>query len=399
MALHAKDSPPVKIGKKYAGGNGAHAQHTTNEARNSGVRAREVVTIVINSRTVREMGLDTLTRFSQAAAAQFPRATIIIKENTRNALPGDGSIETTEAEKSPEGAQSSSVSPAGTVTNTDVTSTHNHVYHVGNSQSAKFPSLKAFEFVFDWMERAKHTPRGNHPEPCAVHANNMQHDEADFHFLCEVYDVTRILDIRPTPHKAVEQVMTYVSVNKPSLNTFKALTNVLPADDKVVTRKVTSFFQHGKKGCYKGSEIDEIKASVRTVNDDGVLWSRFAAIETSRVKTERGEIQWVLQRAKLARHIPMGTINISTPTVHTLITLHEHLPLYDVLITELIISHFKHLQAGTHESEDVTGMQDYVKTVDIKLHDRFAAIEMTFPNQHVFPSRYAGKKRQGAGKA
>ncbi len=265
MNSHIMDTPDVKIGSKTVNGRCAPPGPEKNQP-----RQQNVVVIMVHGEVVREMDQRTLTRFSKTVAVKFPRAKAVVVAGQN----GQAGIVN--------GSPNGEVRKAGVQKpNTNVTTAAEIVKKVFDIDDSRFwqqPSREAVTVVLEWMENARATPRGDAPPDCAI----PDPTETDFRFLCEVYAATIILDIRPYPRALKREVKDFVSSTPPSLDTLKAVHELLPLEDGVVTRTVTSFFQHGEKGGYTREEVAAIEEYVMDPEGDVALWERFGEIQKAR---------------------------------------------------------------------------------------------------------------------
>ena len=227
---HANETPTMLIGSNTVSGH---------RAKSKGPPTVEVST---DGTFLRRVPLKELTRFSKVAAAAFPR---------------------------PEPSEK----PA----------------NVGAAQSSKKqldlhlntfklqPPEDAFDLAFEWMDNAKLTPRGNPlPDYCVPQPESLGYER-----LVDSYAAAVVLDIRPAPHKLRRTLLSCITEERPTRATLKYVHEHLPINDVVMTRFITSYFEHRDKSEYTREEQDEIELKYVCVVDPE-LHKRFKDIGNSR---------------------------------------------------------------------------------------------------------------------
>lgn len=140
------------------------------------------------------------------------------------------------------------------------------------------PSKEAFDFSFQWMHIAKEAGHGD----AVLNFGVQNPDNVGLEKMVDLYAVALILDIRPAPHKHRFELLTKMTEAKPTLAGLKYVHERLPVEDFVVTRFITSYFDHrDRPDCaYTDEELKAIEDYVCTI--DMALHTRFKEIGASR---------------------------------------------------------------------------------------------------------------------
>ena len=259
--------------------------------RNNRFTPRPKVDVYVNGIFVRQMPLGTLVRFSKTAAAAFPKLDTTTKDKDKSA----------EVETSPACADrgndnvdveelTAEVAKLGTGAQTPTAP--NVVLQTQTNSSAQplvkqldlylgtlwyQPTPQSIKFALQWMEEARTARHGEAvliygvPQPEALSLQN----------LVDTYAAALCLDLRPFPHKHRHDIMTRMTDVRPMLPDVHYIHEHLPVDDPVMTRLITSFFQHKAKHSYAHGEAEAIEDYVYVANDDQ-LFKRFEDIQKDR---------------------------------------------------------------------------------------------------------------------
>ena len=286
---HANETPTMLIGSNTVNGNRNKRGTSAKQKKRPLPKSKEYLQVEVsaNGTVVRQMPLQVLTRFSKVAAAAFPRPEP--SEKPANV-----------------GAAQSSKKKLDLHLNT-----------------FKFqPPEDAFDLAFDWMDNAKLTPRGN-PTP---DYGGPQPESRSLEEQVNIYAAAVALGIRPAPHKLRQTLLSCITEERPTRATLKYVHEHLPIDDAVMTRFITSYFEHRETHKHPSAEEEEIVYYVCNVHEK--LYDRFKEIEESRgsrgkarrrpprriaegrmqeiARVETGGIQLVDAESRVARGLTAG---------------------------------------------------------------------------------------------
>ncbi len=160
------------------------------------------VTVFVDGKEVRTLDLGTLLRFSKVAAAAFPKPSTLAGQAGASGNKWYGS---TNPGVNAGNANTTVQSAPG-----DCIVTHNNGIKTIDLRDKRFwllPSVTAVKFVLDWMNSAKKTPRGEHVPNCVLpdHEANTK----PFREVVEIYAAMVLLDVRPPPVAARNQLMNF----------------------------------------------------------------------------------------------------------------------------------------------------------------------------------------------
>ena len=144
------------------------------------------------------------------------------------------------------------------------------------------PPVSAFEYAFKWMHEAKVARPGDQVLDYCV----PRPEELSVPMLIDLYAAALCLDVRPFPHKIRHHILGRVTEQTPLLEDIVYVHEHLPIDDPIMTRTVTSYFEHAEppNDKYTRDEHERIFQYVKF--EDPALDRRFGEIQTAR--TERG---------------------------------------------------------------------------------------------------------------
>lgn len=281
MDCHVKEQAPVIIGSNTRNGRRTLATPVAIKPRDNPKpdpksyretvhykmhKAMGMVEIQVGGVVVSEVELKTLVRFSKAAALKFPKPPRLNDINTNPA-------------------------------NSD----KRKVMNLDDPRFWQFPSPDAIQHVLDWMRKASKTIRGGIPPDCVV----PETSDAEFGFRCEVYAATLLLDIRPRPKEAVDQLKRHITDTPPTLAMLQTVHELLPIDDVIMTRTITSYFEHVEPGDYKADPAEDVKIQqyVTDVEVDFELFKRFEDVQNARARWKTHEEQRAKAEAeRLSEH-------------------------------------------------------------------------------------------------
>ena len=211
----------------------------------SGSRAKSkgplTVEVSVNGTFVRPMPLKELVRFSKVAAAAFPR---------------------------PE--------PSDKAANVGAAQSSEMKLNLHLPTLYRQPPPGAVKFAFRWMDNAKLTIHGPPPDYGATEPESHSLEE-----LVNVYAAALLLDLRPDCRTLRSTLRNRITERRPTLAALRYVHEHLPINDVVMTRFITSYFEHRDKGDYTREEQDEIELKCVCVVDPE-LHKRFKDIGNSR---------------------------------------------------------------------------------------------------------------------
>lgn len=145
------------------------------------------------------------------------------------------------------------------------------------------PPTQAYEFAFSWMNIAKEAGHGD----AVLNFGVSDPEHMSLEKMVDLYAVALILDLRPAPHKHRFELLTKMTDQKPTLATLKYVHERLPVHDVVVTRFITSYFEHRDRPghAYTDAELQAIEDYVCTM--DVALHTRFKEIGDSRAQKSK----------------------------------------------------------------------------------------------------------------
>jgi hypothetical protein len=240
------------------------------------------VTVYVDGVEVRVIELGTLIRFSFVGVAAFPKpSTTAATAKQVNGVNGEDKKQEPAVEKASTNG-TASYKPTHPRKFEHAVSSDNgtKILNLKDSRFWLTPSAAAINFVLTWMEDAKKTPRNAQPPICLpANFENKSIDEA-----VDFYAAMLYLDIRPPPLVVAGKLKDRVSSTPPTLEVLRAVHERLPIDDAVMTRTITSFFEHIDKQAYNGmgNEYYDLMAYIKDPQVDPDLCDRFAAVQSSR---------------------------------------------------------------------------------------------------------------------
>ena len=287
MDSHAHDTAPLVIGSGTCNGRKATNVDNAGPANRrtpNPNRPRGKVAVYIDGVHVDDMPLGTLTRFSITAAKAFPKpdtAAANTKNSTINGQAANGDWAEAVDEKLDVGkltAEVRNLSTTATNNNAgDKTAPQERRLELRNDVFYYQPPSTAFKYVFAWMHEAKTARRDEKP----LDFGPKDVTNLSFPVLIEYYAAALILNLRPAPIRHRNNVLTKLSSSPPTVDDIKCIHERIPIDDTVMTRAVTSYFEH-MEGCkYTQAELYAINDYVNG-SGDPELTRRFLGIQRNR---------------------------------------------------------------------------------------------------------------------
>jgi hypothetical protein len=283
------DNSPVVIGYKSRYNNAGQKTPSDRPAR----KPREIVQVLLNNEEVGYIPLGVLVRFSRYAKETFPKS----------AAPADGA-KTAEAPKSPKETKSADMSKAAASTEVDgldlanklknddvqpvpaqqsttsapVSSKH---FEVFNDDAWDQPSFKSVEYILWWMGQNKHL-RNNEP---LLPITTAPLPDVTLPVLVDTYAAVLAYGLTPFPHDLRHEILNRLTTTPVNLNGFKSIAQLLPLHDPIVTRLLTSHFEHMDAQAYTGDVADAIYDYIVQYDgdsEDEPFFSRYKKIQRSR---------------------------------------------------------------------------------------------------------------------
>lgn len=304
----AMDSETVYIGSKTKNGKRVQSPTQNNSNRpyyNQANKSVDMVDVYIDNEYILKMPLKVLVRFSKAAAAAFPKPEAVKKVDKTDDTAGAGALHEwaeeddndLDVEKlTAEVSKLSTESRGQVVTHEAKKGSALPTPPSSNSKETKQvvkkelhlhldtlwiqPPKSAFEFAFHWMHEAK---GARHGDPVLEYG--VPRPEAlSLQRLVDLYAAALCLGVRPFPHKTRHAVMNRVTTVRPLVGDLKYVHERLPIDDPVMTRLITSCFEHKapRSGAYDDTDLKLIDDYVCEVDED--LHGRFKQIGKARAQ-------------------------------------------------------------------------------------------------------------------
>jgi hypothetical protein len=264
---------------------------------------RGKVDVWANGIFIKEMPIGVLCQFSKVAAATFPRPEVKDKAVNGNANGVKGSEATEKNGPTNWADDDGDAQKAATELaklNTNPAPKVNTTANAGKKELNLYldklylqPPVEAFNFAFQWMDRAKDTPRGEKVVDYGVEYP----ERITLENLVDIYAVALVLDIRPAINKHRVHVMNKMTEQRPTLATLVYVHEHLPIDDVAMTRFITSYFEHRERSEYTVGEIEKIEDYVCT--EDRVLHARFTDIGKARDQKRKQDEDTVRRNREL----------------------------------------------------------------------------------------------------
>jgi len=254
-------------------------------------RPRETVTVYLEDDFVGEIALGVLTRFSRLAKITYPKPPQSRHESKST---DDGKTEAkvidTLVEKKTHGetwadmAEHSVAAPSADATPPELP--YSKSLAIGVPGAWVQPSLSILKHILTWMEQNKRS-RNNEPllplTPAPLPKISLQ-------TLVDTYTGVLAYDLTPFPHDLRHELLTRLTQQPTQVQQIQYLYEHLPVKDPILSRMVTSFFEHDDAGHYSTEQSDAIFAYVREGADDGGdLEQHFNRVRRSRGKKMKRE--------------------------------------------------------------------------------------------------------------
>lgn len=285
------DSAPVIIGSK------SKFARKHDEAK-AAVKKRaapklQMVDVYRGERFLRTMPLPLLTRFSGLAAHVFSKPD-----------KSDDKDKASETNEEPEAALKNLRVAEGDQGNTGTESTQVEAHKVlvlGLDEVNQLPP-SALNFCLEWMDVNKQNGQFLVPfwVPIPFWVPNAQ--QVPLHEIIDLYAACLCFEIRPFPHQLRRDIYTRLTFDKPMAAHVEYISARVPLGDGVVTRMITSYFQHYEKHHYTEDEAGEIKD---LVSKSDSLYQHFANVDQARWdnqerRREAGRAKWERAHRELA---------------------------------------------------------------------------------------------------
>jgi hypothetical protein len=265
-------------------------------------RPREFVTVYLEDDFVGEISLGVLVRFSKLAKITYPRP----PQSTQESKSTDDEksevkvIGTPVGEKSggeawadmAEHSDAVKVAPKPdveekvTITTPSREATPSELPYpkslaIGVPGAWVQPSLNIVRHILTWMEQNKRS-RNNEP---LLPLTPAPLPKISLHALVNTYTGVLAFDLTPFPHDLRHEILTRLTQQPTQAEQVQYLYEHLPVKDPILSRMVTSFFEHDDAGHYSAEQRDAILAYVREGADDG----GDLEFHFNRVKRNRGK--------------------------------------------------------------------------------------------------------------
>lgn len=277
------DTANVVIGR-----NSRYARSTrlASGASNKPQRPRETVTVYLGDDMVGEISLGVLTRFSKLAKVTYPKP----PQTAQGSRSTDGGQPEVKVVHSPVGKKSDGETWADMAEQSDAdkpveqpdvkeevaVTTPSHETTSSDPPTPKSlaiavpdawvqPRLSIVRHILTWMEQNKRS-RNNEPllplTPAPLPKVSLQ-------ALVDTYTGVLAYDLTPFPHDLRHEILTRLTQQPTQAEQIQYLYEHLPVKDPILSRMVTSFFEHDDAGHYSAEQRDAISAYVREGADDG----------------------------------------------------------------------------------------------------------------------------------
>ena len=262
-------------------------------------RPREFVTVYLEDDFVGEISLGVLVRFSKFAKITYPKppqSTLESKSTdggqsevkvvgTPVGEKSDGETKETWAEMAEHSDADKAASKKDVEEQVAVTTTSELPYPkslaIGVPGAWVQPRLGIVKHILTWMESNKRS-RNNEP---LLPLTPAPLPEVSLKALIDTYTGVLAYDLTPFPHDLRHEILTRLTQQPVHAEQIQYLYEHLPVKDPILSRMVTSFFEHDDAGHYTAEQRDAILAYVREgADDEGDLQVHF-----NRVKRNRGK--------------------------------------------------------------------------------------------------------------
>jgi len=253
-------------------------------------KPHQMVDVYIKDTFVRAMPVLLIVRFSKYAARTFPKP---VNQEQSTAEVAQRSPTTPKAAddpiivngSGPDMANSPDAAPTNVQSpqSDSCTSKPPHKELILDlTGAAKSPSLDAILNCLRWMLNNNHVRSGQRlldfhiPEP----------SHASLPTLVDIYAAVLCFDLRPFPGNLRRTIMDRLSTRRPLAYEIEYIHEHLPAEDSIVTRAITAYFEHLEADRYSDLENAAIHQYVDTHIE---LYNRFAEIENARWERMQGQ--------------------------------------------------------------------------------------------------------------
>ena len=269
------------------------------------LRPREFVTVYLNDEWVGEISLGVLCRFSKLAKITYPKPPQSVQESKSTdgeqsevkvvATPvgekSDGETwadmaEHSDADKAAapksveEGWTTVTAQPHGATAPSELPS-YPKSLAIGVPGVWVQPNLRIAKHILNWMEQNKRS-RNNEP---LLPLTPAPLPEIPLHALVDTYTGVLAFDLTPFPHDLRHEILTRLTQQPALASHIQYMYEHLPVKDPILSRMVTSFFEHDDAGHYSVAQRDAIFAYVHEGADDG----GDLEVHFNRVKRSRGK--------------------------------------------------------------------------------------------------------------
>jgi len=287
-------------------GRNSRYARSTRSANDAPKRPRETVTVYLEADLVGEISLGVLTRFSKLAKITYPKPPQSVHENRstedsksgvkvddtpEEKIDGETWADTAEHDNADKPAEQANVEEQVAVATslTDDAPTelpYPKSLAIGVPGAWVQPRISILKHILTWMEQNKRT-RNNEPllplTPSPLPRIPLQ-------ALVDTYTGVLAYDLTPFPHDLRHELLTRLTSQPTQAQQIQYLYEHLPVNDPILSRMVTSFFEHDDAGHYSAEQRDAIFVYVREGADDGGdLEHHFKRVRRSRGRKMKRE--------------------------------------------------------------------------------------------------------------
>lgn len=272
-------------------------------------RPRETVKIYLQDHYVGEISFGVLIRFSKLAKVTFPRSYPTTNEHEKSSDGNKVKAEVGQTEAPTqvvpdsknwaEMAEQSDISqivksqdPSDHPTTTtepsvkSVTSPPPKELIVGVNGVWVQPEISTLKFILMWMEQNKRTRQDEPLLPITPQPMS----KISLTALVDTYTGALAYDLAPFPRELRHEILSRLTKQPTKLEQIRHIYVRLPLDEPILSRMVTSFFEHSEAGNYTKQEVDAIYEYVHEkVDDEGVLEHHFDRVKRSRARKQTRE--------------------------------------------------------------------------------------------------------------
>jgi hypothetical protein len=280
----------------------ARPSRSTSVASAKPQRPREFVTVYLEDDFVGEISLGVLVRFSKFAKITYPKppqSTLeskstnggqsdvkVVGTPVREKSDGETWADMAEHSDADKAAPKQKVEGQVTVTTPSHDATPSELPYpkslaIGVPGAWVQPRLSIVKHIITWMEQNKRS-RNNEP---LLPLTSAPLPEISLQALVDTYTGVLAYDLTPFPHDLRHEILTRLTQQPAHAKQIQYLYEHLPVNDPILSRMVTSFYEHEDAGHYTAEERDAIFAYVcEGADDEGDLQVHF-----NRVKRNRGK--------------------------------------------------------------------------------------------------------------